>query len=144
MGFGGAESDLPGGDAYSTSRARAGSQDGWLMRAPPREPSWVCGHELVIGWQCADRPWGIHPSARIHPGDLIRIKWRAPGLSFNGAMPTIRQPLPPEDARREELARALRRLEAGIAPQQVMDEMTRRLAAKLLHAHTLALEAELL
>lgn len=59
-------------------------------------------------------------------------------------MPTIRQPLPPEEARREELARALRRLESGIAPQQVMDEMTRRLAAKLLHAHTLALEAELL
>jgi len=78
------------------------------------------------------------------PSDLIRIKWRAPRLSFNSAMQTIRQPLPPEEARREELARALRRLEAGIAPQQVMDEMTRRLAAKLLHAHTVALEAELL
>ena len=75
---------------------------------------------------------------------MIGIKSRPVAFDCNGAMPTIRQPLPPEEARREELARALRRLESGIAPQQVMDGMTRRLAAKLLHAHTLALEAEVL
>lgn len=59
-------------------------------------------------------------------------------------MDTKRHALPPEDARQEELARALRRLAAGGDPQQVMDEMTRRLAAKLLHARTVALETEVL
>ena len=44
-----------------------------------------------------------------------------------------------EDARREELERALRRLAAGVEPRIVIEEMSRRLANKLLHAPIVAL-----
>ncbi|HLS87140.1 MAG TPA: hypothetical protein VK043_12660 [Burkholderiales bacterium] len=42
-------------------------------------------------------------------------------------------PDPVEQARRAELERALRRIAHGEEPQRVMDEMSRRLANKLLH-----------
>ena len=43
---------------------------------------------------------------------------------------------PPENARRQELERALRRLAAGTEPSRVIEEMSRRLANKLLHPST--------
>ena len=46
---------------------------------------------------------------------------------------------PPEDARRQELERALRRLAAGAEPRGVIEEMSRRLANKLLHPTTVLL-----
>ena len=50
------------------------------------------------------------------------------------------QSLPPlEDARRRELERALRRLAAGAEPRGVIEEMSRRLANKLLHPATVRL-----
>jgi len=42
-------------------------------------------------------------------------------------------PSQPQDFRKQELARALRLLAAGIDPQRVMEDMSRRLANKLLH-----------
>jgi glutamyl-tRNA reductase len=71
---------------------------------------------------------------------LIGIKSRRGAFDCNSAMQSLRRPLPPEEARREELARALRRLAAGAEPQHVLDEMSRRLANKLLHVPTVALE----
>jgi glutamyl-tRNA reductase len=46
---------------------------------------------------------------------------------------------PPESARRQELERALRRLAAGAEPSRVIEEMSRRLANKLLHPSTVML-----
>ena len=46
---------------------------------------------------------------------------------------------PPENARRQELERALRRLAAGAEPRHVIEEMSRRLANKLLHPSTVLL-----
>jgi len=45
----------------------------------------------------------------------------------------------PEAARRVELERALRLLERGIEPVRVLEDMSRRLTNKLLHAPTKAL-----
>ena len=49
------------------------------------------------------------------------------------------QAAPPEHARRHELERALRRLAAGAEPRGVLEEMSRRLANKLLHPSTVGL-----
>jgi glutamyl-tRNA reductase len=50
-----------------------------------------------------------------------------------------RKLLPPEDARQRELERALRRLAAGASPDRVLEDLSRRLANKLLHGATLAI-----
>ena len=41
--------------------------------------------------------------------------------------------LQPQEAREQELERALKRLAAGVEPESVMQDMSRRLVNKLLH-----------
>jgi glutamyl-tRNA reductase len=53
-------------------------------------------------------------------------------------MPPLRT-LPPEDARQHELERALHRLAAGAPPECVLEDLSRRLANKLIHGATVAI-----
>src|SRR5262249_43912173 len=91
--------------------------------------------------------------ARLHRGrgalrrpdaGAPRARRRAPGRAGAAARAHLRarHPLMPdttETARREELDRALRLLERGRDPEVVLEELSRRLMNKLLHAPTKAL-----
>jgi glutamyl-tRNA reductase len=51
----------------------------------------------------------------------------------------VREPSSIESARDEELDRALRLLRRGVDPARILDELSRRLMNKLIHAPTKAL-----
>src|SRR6267378_590148 len=55
------------------------------------------------------------------------------------ASPVMREPSSIESARDEELDRALRLLRRGVDPARILDELSRRLMNKLIHAPTKAL-----